>query len=431
MTENHRALDVGLAWWPECEIILANNHKSQNYQEKTSVSTQAIHEYLILIWKQYQEASKFMRSQLLNEVVKNTGMHRGSVKRLMNRRIQPAFKRGKGKSVNSYSDKSKRLLKELWRDMGYLGSLRMKGALSAWINKWQHQDLDDYSRFEILQMSTSSIERTLKEEKAKLRRRLNTGTKSHGNKMKTIIPIRDFEDKPQEPGHCEIDCVAHCGGSLSGEHIWTLTVTDILTGHTENEALQFKNGWEVKCALDRIEDRLPFPLIALYMDNGSEFMNEDVHKRFSLKKEKIDRETVIKLFRSRPYKKNDQCFVEQKNYTHVRELFGYERLTGKLMVQLMNNVYRKEWRLLTNYFFPQIRLKSKERHGAKVKRKFHEPITPFEQLKTYLPKEDTAKLQQHYETLDPFKLRKGLKKKLRDFQAYNSRPKASIGKYAI
>lgn len=395
------------------------------------MSTQAIHEYLTLIWKQYQGATKALRSQLLDEIVKNTGMHRGSAKRLMNRRTQPAFKRGKGKSVNAYTDKSKRLLEELWRDMGYLGALRMKGAINEWIDKWQHPDLDDYSRYELCQMSASTIERTLKDQKAKLRRRLNTGTKSFGNKMKTIIPIRNFEDKPQEPGHCEIDCVAHCGGSLSGEHIWTLTVTDILTGHTENEALQFKNGWEVKCALDRIEDRLPFPLIALYIDNGSEFMNEDVHKRFALKKNKIDRETVIKLFRSRPYKKNDQCFVEQKNFTHVRELFGYDRLSGKLMVQLMNNIYRKEWRLLSNYFLPQIRLKSKERYGAKMKRRFHEPITPYKQLKTYLPEEKVVEMQQQYETLDPFKLRKNLKRKLRDFQAYNSRSMADLGKYAV
>jgi hypothetical protein len=265
ITENHRALDVGLAWRPEREIILANHHKSQNISEVTPVSAQAVRRYL---------------------------------KRLLGRMNKPAFQRGKGKSVNSYKETAKRLLKELWKDMGYLGSVRMKGAIPGWIDKWQHPDLDDYSRFELLEMSISTIERTLKEEKAKLRRRLNTGTKSGGHKLKKTIPIRNLENRPQMPGHCEIDCVAHCGGSLSGEHIWTLTLTDIVTGHTENEALQFKNGWEFKLALDRIADRLPFPLIALYMDNGPEFLNDDVHKRFSAKKNQIDREELIKLFRS-------------------------------------------------------------------------------------------------------------------------------------
>ena len=363
ITENHRALDVEGWWQPEQGRILVNNDKNQNIPEVSPVSIQATREYLILLWKQYQGASKGLKSQLLDEVVKNTGMHRGSAVRLMSRTAEPEFKRGKGASVNSYSDKSKRLLKVLWKDMGYLGAVRLKPAILLWIKFWNHPDLDDYTVHELKQMSASTIERNLKEEKAKLRRRLNTGTKSIANKMKTLIPIRALGVMPLEPGHCEIDCVAHCGGSLTGEHIWTLTVTDIVTGHTENEALKSKSGWEVKLALDRIEDRLPFKLIALYMDNGTEFLNEDVHKRFALKKVKLDRETIIQLFRSRPYKKNDQCYVEQKNFTHVRELFGYDRYSGDLMVNLMNQIYRNEWRLLANYFHPQIRLKTKERYG--------------------------------------------------------------------
>lgn len=396
------------------------------------MSTQTVREYLILIWNQYQAASKLMKSRLLDEVTKNTGMHRGSVKRLMSRPCEPEFKRGKGKSVNAYLDDSKKLLKQLWKDMGHLGAKRMQAAIPKWIIKWDNPKADGFIRTELECMSASTIERTLKEDKARLRRQTNTGTKSAGNKMKTIIPIRDLGVMPKEPGHCEIDCVAHCGGSLTGEHIWTLTVTDILTGHTENEALQFKNGFEVMQALHRIEERLPFKLIALYMDNGSENLNEDVHKRFSLKKNKIDREMIIQLFRSRPYKKNDQCYVEQKNYTHVRELFGYDRYSGKLMVRLMNNIYRNEWRLLSNYFYPQIRLKSKVRHGAKIKRTFHDPITPFENMTKYLSPEIISVLTAEQEALNPFDLRKKLKRKLRDFQAYNSQPgdKAN-SKYAV
>jgi len=358
-------------------------------------------------------------------------MHRGSAKRLLGRKTKPAFRRGKGKSVNSYSDKSKRLLKELWKEIGYMGALRMKAAIPRWIKDWDHRELDDYTRHEIKLMSSSTIERTLKPAKAGLRRRMNTGTKRSSNKMKTLIPIRDLEFTPKEVGHCEIDCVAHCGGSLSGEHVWTLTLTDIVSGHTENEALQFKNGWEVKLALDRIEDRLPFSIIALYLDNGSEFLNEDVHKRFAQKKNKIDREIIIQLFRSRPYKKNDQCYVEQKNYTHVRQLFGYDRYSGKLMVQLMNNIYRNEWRLLANYFYPQIRLKEKERIGAKIKRKYHDPKTPFENLIKHLPEEKIAEMTEDYDDLNPIVLQKKLKRKLRDFQAYNNRSPDRLGKYAM
>lgn len=395
------------------------------------MSIQAIHEYLALIWAQYQEASKKVKTQLLDEIEKNVKMHRKASIRLMNSKTEPAFARGKGKSVNAYSDKSKTLLKKLWVDMGRMGSVRMKAAIPEWIDDWKCKDLlDDYTIFELKRMSASTIERTLKKDRADFRRQHNSGTKPSQSRIKTLIPIRDLEFQPKEPGHCEIDCVAHCGGSLSGEFIWTLTLTDIKTGHTENEALQRKNGFEVQKALQRIEDRLPFKIIALYMDNGSEFLNEDVYKRFSQNKLKIPREKIIELFRSRPYKKNDQCFVEQKNFTHVRELFGYDRLSGKLMVQLMNNIYRGEWRLLANFFYPQIRLKSKERIGSKVSRKFHDPRTPFSMLKEFLSDEKLTELEELKSSLNPFDLQKKLKRKLRRFAGYNSRSPDRLGKYA-
>ncbi len=410
------------------EIIL---EYFQNLPRGSVVSPESIREYLLVMWKHYQESGKCEKSQILGEVVRATGMHRGSVKRLLGRSKAPTFRRGKGVSANAYSDTSKRLLRALWKDTGYLGAVRLKAALVLWLKDWKHDELDDYVYHELNCMSASTIERVLKNEKAQLRRRSNTGTQRAKGKMQTMIPIRNLGFKPVGPGHCEIDCVAHCGGNLSGSHIWTLTVTDIFTGYTECEALEHKTGLEVMLALHRIENRLPFKVIALYMDNGSEFLNADVHKRFSLEKEKIKREQIIELFRSRPYKKNDQCYVEQKNYTHVRELFGYDRLSGKLMVSLMNSVYRNEWSKLSNYFHPQIRLKSKERNGAKVTRKFHKPVTPFENLKAHLTNEAALKIQTEIDALNPFELVKKLKRKLREFQGYNSRPKDALGKHAI
>jgi hypothetical protein len=428
---NLKTPDIGLLGQPEKEKIWDISHNSPVFPEVSLVSIQAIQEYLALLWHQYQDASRPVKSKILDEIEKNVKMHRKAAIRLMNKPEEPIFARGKGKSVNSYSDKSKALLKAFWEEQGRLGGVRTKASIPIWIDKWDKADMDDLTRFELLSMSESTVERTLKKPKAEFRRRQNTGTKPGTSKVKTLIPIRDLEFEPQEPGHCEIDCVAHCGGSLSGEFIWTLTLTDIKTGITECEALQFKNGFEVQLALHRIEERLPFKIIALYMDNGSEFLNQDVYKRFSLKKMQIDRKDIIKLFRSRPYKKNDQCFVEQKNYTHVRELFGYDRFSGKLMVQLMNNIYRNEWSTLTNFFYPQIRLKSKERIGSKVKRKFHEPKTPFELLKGFLSEEDLKQLEAKAEESNPFTLRKKLKKKLREFSAYNSRSAERLGKYAV
>jgi len=394
------------------------------------VSAQAVREYLALIWSQYQGSSRAEKSKLIDEVVRNTGMHRKSVIRLLCQTTVPKFKRGKGESRNRYSDESKVFLKALWKDMGYLGGVRMKAAIPLWIDSWENEDLGDYARHELKSMSASTIERTLKKAKADLRRRSNTGTRRSKTRPQALIPIRDFAIVPAEPGHCEIDCVAHCGGSLSGEHIWTLTVTDIVSGWTEEEALQAKTGILVHQALLRIEERLPFKIIALYMDNGSEFLNDEVAIKYAHKKKLVTRVELIQLFRSRPYKKNDQCMVEQKNFTHVRELFGYDRFEGRLMAQQMNNVYRKEWRQLSNFFHPQIRLKEKYRVGSKVKRRFHAPRTPLDLLGDYLPEQQMVSLRLEAASLNPFFLQKKLKRKLRDISAYNSRDPETMGRIA-
>jgi hypothetical protein len=419
-----------LDWAPEWARILGNHRKSQNSLEETSVSIQATREYLALIWAQYQGASKQAKSRLLDEIEKNTGMHRKAANRLM-RGPKPTFRRGRGESKNKYSENARRLVIQLWKDMGRMGARRMKAGIVKWLSHWNHSELDDYTRHELLCMSETTIERCLLKAKAQFRRQRNTGTKKSSSKAKVDIPQRELGEKISEPGHCEIDCVAHCGGSLSGEHVWTLTLTDIATGYTEEEAIRFKNGYEVVLALSRIEDRLPFSIIALYMDNGSEFINEDMIKRFSLKKIKLPRERVIQLFRSRAYKKNDQCHVEQKNFTHVRELFGYDRYEGRLTTQLMNAIYRNEWRLLANFFHPQIRLIEKYRIGSKLHRKFAKPRTAFEQLLPFLDEAKRRELTELYNSLNPFELRKKLKRKLRDLKGYNSQAIENLGKEAM
>ena len=419
---------MGLEEQPGKGRILDDPQSLHYSPEVDLMSYQAVREYIAHQWARYQEASRILRSLILDEVCGTLALHRKSAIRLMSKRTVPKMRRGRGPSCNAYTDNARKALKQLWQEMAYPGAVRMKGAIKDWLPHWQNPDLDDYAYFELGMMSASTIERSLKGDKSGLRRRLNTGTRRGSSKLKTVIPLRDLEFEPKEPGHCEIDCVAHCGGSLSGDFIWTLTVTDILTGHTECEALQTKNGFAVTLALRQIEDRLPFPIIAIYSDNGSEFINDDVFKRFANHK---DRAVPIGFHRSRPYKKNDQCYVEQKNYTHVREIFGYDRLTGKLMTQLMNAVYRKDWRLLANHFLPQIRLKSKERVGSKIIRRFKPAQTPYTLLCRYLKGERLERLQAEHKALNPFDLRHKLKKKLRDFQAYNSRPRDDLGKYAI
>ena len=284
----------------------------------------------------------------------------------------------------------------------------MKAALPEWLPFYEHKTCTSEIRVELLKMSSSTINRYLADERAKLRRRMNTGTRRGVRKFITQVPIRDLDETPQTTGHCEVDCVAHCGDSLTGTFAWTLTLTDIATGWTECEALFGKDGLKVRQALERIEARLPFKLVTLYFDNGTEFMNEEIIDRFATK----NRTERLPIKRGRPRRKNDQCYVEQKNYTHVRSLFGYARIDWKVGVNIMNDIYRKEWSRLQNYFMPQQKLQSKYRLGAKIKRAMDQAKTPYARLVLLRPDLEQS-LTREKAHLNPLSLRHDQRIKVR------------------
>lgn len=278
-------------------------------------------------------------------------------------------------------------------------------------------------------MSSSTIGRLLTEQRAALQRRLNSGTYRGVRKYLTKVPIRNLSETISSPGYCEVDCVAHCGGSLSGRFAWTLNFTDLLSGWTECEAIWAKNGKEVKRALLLIEKRLPFPIKALYFDNGCEFMNDEIIEDFA----KSDRKEPIEIFRSRPYKKNDQAHIEQKNYTHVRQLMGYSRIYWEGSIAQMNDIYRKEWRVLQNYYLPQQKLESKVRIGAKIKRKMGVAMTPIDRLLGLLSPKEARALQLEKAKSNPFKCRNNQRIKVKKLFSYykNELEKNEWGKMAV
>ena len=411
---------------PDPDMFLSQD-KNLIISGDTAVPYQAVKEYLKEIWSQYKKADRKTRSMLLSEVCRNTGLHRKSVIRMFSKKYAPrrfhGYRGGRGKV---YSSESKYHLKALWKEMGYMCAERMHAALGEWIVFYEHKLFTESMREEILRMSVSSIKRFLGPARSQLRRKMNTGTR-RTRKFITKVPIRQLGVTPTELGHCEIDCVAHCGGSLAGEFAWTLTLTDIVSGWTECEAMWCKNGFGVKNALELIEKRLPFSLKALYMDNGSEFMNSDVIDKFATK----NRKENLQVFRSRPYKKNDQCYVEQKNYTHVRHLFGYARIDWKPAVNKMNHIYRKEWTWLQNYFCPQQKLLAKIRIGSKVKRKMSLPITPYQRLINLVSDTQRKILEQTKSKLNPIWLRKNQKQKTKSINSNLTMTKQERGKMAI
>ena len=391
------------------------------------MSNQAVREYLALVWEQYKLSNKKMRSTILDEVCRNLKMHRKAAIRALSREHAPRALQGKGSKGkrSRYSDASKLAIIQIWKSMNYMASLRIKAALKDWLP--HYQGCTDAVKGELFRMSSKTMDRYLKVSKAELNRKMNTGTRRGLRKMITQIPIRNLGEKPSELGHCEVDTVAHCGDSMSGTFAWTVTLTDIMSGWTECESIWGKHGVNVVKALKEIEKRLPFQIKAFYFDNGSEFLNEDIFNEFIKSK---TRQEKIKNFRSRPYRKNDQCYVEQKNYTHVRKLMGYGRINWKNAVSMMNNAYRKEWSTIQNLFSPQQQLVEKIREGSKVRRWMSEAMTPLERLGGHMPESDFQKLKLVQKSTDPFSTNAKLKKKVKEMFGYfkNSIPETQRGK---
>ena len=204
------------------------------------------------------------------------------------------------------------------------------------------------------------------------------------------------------------------GGSLSGEFIWSLTFTDIFSGWTENSAIFSKASIGVLNAIKNIEEKIPFSILGFNCDNGSEFLASPLIEYFSPEGEKKRSHQLMS--RSREYRKNDNCHVEQKNWTHVRELFAYDRFSDMSLIPLMNEVY-DEQRLLNNFFVPQVKLKYKLRVGAKYKRVYTAPQTPYQRLMEHpsTTEETKERLSIQLESLNPFELRKRMQMKLKTF----------------
>lgn len=371
-------------------------------------------EYTRIMWHRYQKANRKQKTELLTELSATTGLNRKYAIRIMNR-VFRHFRKHPGRK-KKYSEQAVHHVRKLWILMNQINSKRMKEALPEWIKSYV---ASSEVKQEILSMSAATIDRKLKPIRAKVRRRFRTGTKS--GRVKHIIPIKPFDYNIQQPGHVEADTVAHCGGSLAGDFIWSLTFTDIFSGWTENRAVWGKGSSGVLDAIRDIENKLNFPILSFNSDNGTEFLNHHLINYFGPEGEK--KRLYQLMTRSREYRKNDNCHVEQKNWTHVRELFGYDRFSNPAQVNHMNSIYTEEHRLLHNFFYPQMKLKSKLRIGSRYRRTYDRPQTPYHRILACpdVPQETKDQLTTFYLTLNPFKLRKTLEDKLKLFYQANGR----------
>jgi hypothetical protein len=262
----------------------------------------------------------------------------------------------------------------------------------------------------LLTLSASTANRLL----GRLRRQSEHGisTTTPGTLLRQQIPLHTFSDwKDAQPGFFEIDLVAHCGDTAAGQFAHTLTATDVATGWTECIAIPNRGQIAVLAALETLQARLPFPLCGIDTDNGAEFINTIVAH--------FCQERQINFTRGRPYKKNDQCHVEQKNGAVVRPLTGYARYEGDQAVAYLNRLYAVH-RLHLNFFCPSMKLVDKQRNGAKVSKKYDRPQTPFVRLIGYdvLTKQTQQVLQADYQQLNPAELMRKIEEKSAGLSRY-------------
>ncbi len=375
-------------------------------------------EYLKAVRERYYNSDKAQKSKILDELCATVGFNRKYAIRI----LAKGHKEGKKNSGRTrlYSEESIFHLRKLWHIMDHICSKKMQAAFPIWLEFYQAPNFTKSVKKELLSMSSATIDRYLRQYKAQFRRYNNTGT-SFGRKpqLKHIIPLKPFSQEIDRPGYVEIDTVAHCGGMLSGKFIWSLTVTDVFSGWTDNYAMWGKTSGETLSALDFIDRRLPYEMISCNVDNGTEFLNYSIYEYFKEIKQ-------VDLTRSRAYKKNDNCHVEQKNGVYVRNTFGYERLDQELLVKYMNIIYKEYHNIFYNFFIPQLKMTRKYREGSKYRRYYDSPKTPYQRLmeSDHLTMKQKSDLQKKYESLDPIKLRRQLSKKVAMFRKTCERNKA-------
>lgn len=365
--------------------------------------------YLEAIRARYRRASRIKKTTILDEFCAVCGYHRKYALRLLNAPFRRARKAaGKPGPASRYdTPELAEALRAIWMASDQLCSKRLKAALPLWLPFYKPPLREDTLSL-LDTISAATIDRLLKPIRAKIGRKGISGTKP-GTLLKKHIPIQAGVWDVSHPGFMEADTVAHCGDSLAGDFVWSLTMTDICTGWTECRATWNKGADGVMTQIKAIQKALPFPVKGFDCDNGSEFLNWHLLRHFQNQRQ------PIQFTRSRPYHSNDNAHVEQKNWSHVRQLFGYERFGNPRMVKLMNDLYANEFSLLGNFFQPTQKLASKAREGSKWVRKHSQPKTPAQRLIEHPDIADHIKdkLRDQLNALNPFQLQQQIQRKLR------------------
>lgn len=364
------------------------------------MSQRSKRELLESIRPRYLKANRNGKGRILDEFVASTGYHRKYAIRLLKRGPKNKGLKKQGRK-KEYQGEVVTALTHIWEICGRICSKRLKPYLPEIVTVLErHQELllTEEVKSQLLRMSRATIDRCLKparfEDKAR-----GLSTTKPGTLLKQAIPIRTFTDwDDTRPGFVEVDLVAHCADSVEGQFLNTLTTTDVSTGWTDCEAVLHRSQQLVFQAIKNMRQRLPFPLLGLDSDNGGEFINDILYR--------YCQDQHITFTRSRPYKKNDQAHVEQKNWSVVRHVIGYDRFESQAELELLNSIY-EDLRLYVNFFQPVLKLIGKEQVGKKTIKRYDVAATPYQRvlMSDQVNLVAKARLCQQYLQLNPVRLR--------------------------
>ena len=383
----------------------------------------SIWEYTEAVRGRYRRASKKEKGRILDEFTNVIGCHRKSAIRLLKAKRRSDLRRRRGRS-KEYGVDVVGVLRLAWEATDRLCSKRLQPFLPELVpvlRKYDDTFISTQVAAQLRRMSPSTIDRVLRPWRRLGGRRPLSCTKP-GSLLKNSIPIRTFADwEENRSGFLEVDLVHHCGESTEGFYLTTLSTVDVASGWSECMAVWGKGQDRVGGAIHKVRQRLPFPLLGVDSDNGGEFINHHLYTY-------CQREDIT-FTRSRSYKKNDSCHVEQKNWSVVRRLVGYDRYCSRAALETLNRIYTI-LRLYVNFFQPSMKLVHKRRHGAKMHKVYDQAQTPYQRLlrSGVLTEAKRHELLAVYNGLNPMLLLRQLNKNLESLWKLADHPTPRHGK---
>lgn len=371
--------------------------------------SQAVKEdWLPKVRARYEKRGRAGKTRMLNELCEDHGYERKYAIKLLNDSLPELSGGCRSGPVPQY-EVIEPIVRQMWLAAEQPCGKRLAPILRQWLPFYEKRygAVSGRQRTLLRRVSPATLDRLLGGARAEHPGRGRCGTKP-GSLLRTEIPIRTGTWDLTRPGYLEADSVAHCGTSLAGDFIWSLTYTDIFSGWTEGRAVWNKGAAGVVAATQDVEEALPFGLLGFDCDNGSEFLNHHLWGYLT------KRRRPVEFTRSRPYHKDDNAHVEQKNWMWPRQLLGYSRLEDMAAVGRICQVYKEVWEPLHNFFLPCLKLQAKWREGSHWRKRYESPRTAYDRLcrPGILPLKQRGQLRERYASLDPFLLKDDLEQQL-------------------